>query len=759
MDDLVRISTVLEKAHQEGRNSLLEPEVYEIFKFLGLNIPVFLHFADLKFSAADMAQKVIQQIKSARVVLKLVSHKNIHKTDSGGVIITENKQKSVEEGINKLKSKFSDISGIMASQFIEHSAFSLGEEIMIGSRADEAFGPLITFSPGGTNAEDIANSLKNHIAIDIIPANFVNNRKDWENFLAGSWTWRYVAGKVRGGRKLAEEEEMIRWFEAFSHVMKRFSKGTDSDWEILELEANPLAVSKGKIIALDGVLRFRKSERSFRKKPSLDGVKSLLEPENVAIVGVSEKKMNMARIILKNVIKAGFDKNRLYIVKDYDGEIEGIKCYKHISDISRKIDMYVVAVPSQAVADVLKEAAESGKVNGVVLISGGMGEKSGSETLAKEVRQIILQGREKNPDFVLSGGNSLGIVLQKSKVNTLFIPKYKMAYPLEGNPNIARTAFVSQSGAFVISVLSKMPWLRPLYSITVGNQQDITVTDYVESLVEENDIEVVLIYIEGFKNEDGIRLAKIIQKGTAKGKKIILYKAGRTVVGQKAVMGHTASLAGDYVTAKKIMEKAGAMVADTFDDFSDLTLITCHLAKYEIPNGKVFIMSNAGFETAGMADSLEGSISVEIGENDLKKRIEEIFKKHNLQDIVDFKNPLDVTPMATDRAVGEILSEIMNYSDARAAIVSMVPLTAALNTLPKSEKYPDDIEKSFLKKAAEESKRTRKPVIFCVACGALYDPYVKYAMDLGIPTFRSADRAVRIYSRYLNYLKQFSKPR
>ena len=82
----------------------------------------------------------------------------------------------------------------------------------------------------------------------------------------------------------------------------------------------------------------------------------------------------------------------------------------------------------------------------------------------------------------------------------------------------------------------------------------------------------------------------------------------------------------------------------------------------------------------------------------------------------------------------------------------MVPLTAAMDTLPKGENHPDNMERSFLKEAAAAAKSLRKPLIFCVAAGTLYEPYCAYALELGLPVFRSADRAVAVYSKYLEYV-------
>ncbi|MCG2724645.1 MAG: acetate--CoA ligase family protein [Elusimicrobia bacterium] len=798
MKDIGKIEAVLDKAGLEKRKSLTEIEVYEILKIMALEVPEFLFYKMEDIEPEKAAAEILTKIKSSRIVIKIVSSETLHKTESGGVKIVAKAADEIEKTLLAMIKKFSkagrfdghspsrhrrehSLEGIMICEFIEHANFSLGEELMIGARADASFGPIISFGVGGTNAEDLTKSLKTGLVPAIMPVALAHNRGVWEDFLSQSWIWRYCAGKVRGGKRLCADGEILKWFESFAYVMKYFSDNGSSAWAINEFEVNPLCVSrlcrvssqgtmaierpKGGIVALDGVLRFseaksmlppmagsrhRRDKNDERLKPSKKGIHGLLNPKNVAVVGVSEKKMNMARIILRNVISAGFDKKHIYIIKDFDGEIDGIKCYCDMKNLPETIDMCVVAVPSPYVPDVLKQAGDSLKINGIVLISGGMGEKEGSEDIAESVKKIIKEAKLKNPDFVLSGGNSLGIVLQNSKINTLFIPEYKLDYPLKENTNIAKTAFISQSGAFVISALSKMPWLKPVYSITVGNQQDITVVDYVEALSAEaeKDIKVLLVYIEGFKSMDGILLAKAIQKARKNGKTVIIYKAGRTAIGQKAVMGHTASIAGDYLVTMLILKKAGAIIADSFDDFSELALMACHFSTFSVKSPNTFFISNAGFETAGMADNIKG-ITAEIKDKNLGGEMDKILKKFKLDSIVDFKNPMDITPMASDDAIGEVVLKALNCDDFGGILLSMIPLTPQMNTFPASRLWRDDMEKSFLKVVSMEMKKLQKPVIFCVASGSLYDPYCDYAMSLGLPVFRSADRAVKVYAEYL----------
>ena len=302
------------------------------------------------------------------------------------------------------------------------------------------------------------------------------------------------------------------------------------------------------------------------------------------------------------------------MLKDYAGEIDGAKCFKSPADFPEPVDMFVVAVPSPEVPELLRQSAESGKVRGVSLISGGMGEKEGSEKVKDEVLGVIAEGRRKNPDFAVSGGNSMGIVSVPAKVNTFFIPKKKLAIGAEENPAHARTAFISQSGAFVISVVSKLEWLKPAYCVTVGNQMDVTVCDYVEQVVEDETVKVILVYLEGLKEEDGLKLAHAVARARSSGKTVIVYKAGRTPTGTKAVMGHTASIAGDFVVMRSILSGAGAWVAEDFDQFEDLAQMACFCHGRSPGQGRLFALSNAGFEAAGMADHIlpHGPVSAAV---------------------------------------------------------------------------------------------------------------------------------------------------
>jgi acyl-CoA synthetase (NDP forming) len=735
-----QIESLLSQAAALGRAALSETEVYDIFDRLGLDTP--------KRFLAPPAQPEFKTRLAAlpgdKVVLKVSSHKTLHKTESGGVKVCAKAEAAA--GLAEMKAKFPDADGILVSEFASHAVFALGQELMLGARADAAFGPLLTLGIGGTDAEGLTSALKPGFSPAIAAVKLVPDAEGWQRFLDRAWVWRYVSGNVRGGKRLADDAAMLRWLEGFRRLLERFSDGGASPWAIEEVEVNPLAVCAGRLVALDGVLRFRKARPGRRAFPSAKAVWSLLKPATVAVAGVSEKKTNMGRIILGNVLEAGFDKSRLFVLKDYAGEIDGVRCFKSPADFPEPVDMFVVAVPSSEVPELLRQAADSGKVRGVALISGGMGEKAGSEDVKDQVLDVIAEGRKKNPDFAVSGGNSLGIVSVPGKVNTFFIPKKKLVLGAEENPAHARTAFISQSGAFVISVVSKLEWLKPAYCVTVGNQMDVTVCDFVAQVVEDETVKVVLVYLEGLKEEDGLKLARSVSRAKAAGKTVIVYKAGRTPTGTKAVMGHTASIAGDFVVLRSLLAGAGALVAEDFDQFEDLTQLACFCHGRSPGQGRVFALSNAGFETAGMADNIHphGPVTAVAPEGALAKSLAETLQKHKLDSIVDVRNPLDVTPMAADAPLVEVAAAVLESSQVDSLVAAGIPLTPAMKTLPE-----EGLEDSFIAKLGELAAKSGKPVVCSVACGSLYEPYVAEARKHGLPVFRSADRAVRALAAFM----------
>jgi acyl-CoA synthetase (NDP forming) len=326
----------------------------------------------------------------------------------------------------------------------------------------------------------------------------------------------------------------------------------------------------------------------------------------------------------------------------------------------------------------------------------------------------------------------------------MFIPEYKLPASKAGASPVA---FISQSGAFAISRTSKLTSVSPKYSISVGNQMDLTVGDYLTYLKDDPDIAIFAVYVEGFAPLDGMTFLKAARAITASGRRVILYRAGRTPAGAKASSSHTASVAGDYTVTRELCKEAGVTMADTLAGFEDLVRLSTLLGKKRVSGLRLGAVSNAGFECVAIADNL-GSFTLPAFRECTTDRLKSIFRGCRIDSVVDAHNPLDVTPMMDDEAFEEAVRTVMEDEGIDVGVVGCVPLTAALDTLVAGQNHREDVYRagSIGMRLAKLSNETTKPWIAVIDAGRLYDPLANLLEEKGIPTFRTADEALRAFS-------------
>jgi acyl-CoA synthetase (NDP forming) len=396
---------------------------------------------------------------------------------------------------------------------------------------------------------------------------------------------------------------------------------------------------------------------------------------------------------------------------------------------------------------IIDDAVASGKVQSAIMIPGGVGETEGSEDIATEVREAIVRaGAAPGGGPVFVGPNSLGAISKPGRYDTLFIPSTRL--DKRWSAPARRVALVSQSGAFIVSRMSNLESLDPAFAFSLGNQLHVTPSDVVAAMGKREDIDVIGVYTEGFNDLDGLELLRNISAVTEAGKVVVFYKAGRTEPGRSAAAGHTASVAGDYDVCQAAAGQAGALVADTFKEFEQLLEIGTALHAKRVTGVRLGVISNAGFETVGMADAIRGQrYAVEIAElsEGSTAKLRQVLEQHGLSRLVNARSPLDITPMASEEVYEGAIEVMLDSDDVDAVVVGVVPLTAALRT------GPDEIDAkgSLADRIPRLFAEARKPLIVVVDSGALYEPLVRALRLGGVPVFPSADQAIRSLGRYL----------
>ena len=112
--------------------------------------------------------------------------------------------------------------------------------------------------------------------------------------------------------------------------------------------------------------------------------------------------------------------------------------------------------------------------------------------------------------------------------------------------------------------------------------------------------------------------------------------------------------------------------------------MACYFSRYELKTGNTFFISNAGFESAGMADSVSGPLTAGFKDAKLIEDMRKALKEFRLDGIVDVKNPLDLTPMASDAAIGRITHLALSSANWAAAFAG----AAHPRRCPEGADYP-----------------------------------------------------------------------
>ncbi len=435
-------------------------------------------------------------------------------------------------------------------------------------------------------------------------------------------------------------------------------------------------------------------------------------------------------------------------------ERAGIRCPRRLfarsADEAEMLDLLVLSIPAAQVPEALIDAVEHRKAESVIVIPGGLEEKAGSGALVADMHRVLESSRATDwGGPVVNGGNCLGIQSQPGRYDTMFLPPYKLE-PCPASDSSSGLAIVAQSGAFAASRMTRLAGITPRYCITVGNQMDLTIADYLAYLEHDPAVKVFGVYVEGFKPLDGAATLDAIGRITAGGSTVILYRAGRTAAGAQATASHTASVAGDYTVTRELARAAGAIVADTLDDFTDLVALFSLLQACPVYGRRLGAVSNAGYECVAIADNL-GELELSPLTDATRARLSTLLELSRLATVVDVHNPLDLTPITDDAGYEAAVRLVLEDDRVDVGVVGCVPATPALNTLSASPDHGEDIrrEGSIAQRLVQVRRDSHKPWIAIVDAGPLYDPLVRALQRGGIPTFRAADRALRLLNVFV----------
>ena len=769
-DHYQKIKNIFQKARSEGRDFLLEPEVYQIFEVIGLKIPA--HFFLPR--GTTISDSSLAQLPTDKVVVKVVSPQILHKSDWGGVKITTKDKDhighllTVMEKEIRAKAKTAgfldslEIKGFLICELVPYENIGLGTELIYGVKLTREFGPVLHLGWGGKEVEFIHRLLTPEgTGLTVLAED--KSSLDLEKTLEKNPIIEKLCRPFRGQSPIIKASYLVKTLRNLSSLCSYFSPlNAGAEFSIEEIEANPVVISNHKQVALDGLCRF--SSRQWpRVHPPPEAIDFLLHPRSIGIIGVS-KEMNIGRIILQNIINAGFPAEKIMVIKPGMKTIDGCRCYPHLANLPQSLDLFIVAIPAEKTPPLIEEIILQQKAKSVILISGGIGEKKGTEKIEQNIKTLIEKHRQEKGKLtpILNGGNCLGVFSSPGHFDTTFVPAVKIYPSPRPKKRLVPLAFISQSGALMISILSNLPFLQPAYGISIGNQIDLTASEYLNYFADRDNILILAIYLEGFREGDGWRFIQAARRFLQHPNRVIIvYKGGRSAFGQEATSSHTASIAGDYHIFEQVMKQEGIIVAKNLRQFQQLIMGFSLLVGKRGEGTRLALITNAGFESVATADLFqEEDVTLSSFSSPTKAKLNEILAKAEITQLQDIRNPLDLTPLADDYVFTQVVETVLKDDEVDGIVVSPVPMTTALNTLPPSSPIKENFTKpgTLVKELIRLFHHDSKPLVVNIDAGEVYQPLVDFLQQQGLPVFRKVDEATRFLQCYLKVNIKKYKP-
>jgi acyl-CoA synthetase (NDP forming) len=365
----------------------------------------------------------------------------------------------------------------------------------------------------------------------------------------------------------------------------------------------------------------------------------ILNPKSMCVFGANNNLIaTMGSMQLRNCIAGGgFDKE-IYPIHPRLDNVQGYKAYKSVLDLPVIPDLAFMILPPNAVPEVMEECGQKG-IKSLIITSGGFRE-SGSDgiKLSQKIDSIAMKY---NMRFI--GPNCLGVYngwfhypeKENAYINTFWV------YIPHKRGNIS---LVSQSG----TIAAQTAWHTNIMgvkigkSISVGNEANIDVVDFLEYFKDDPQTQVIGMYLEEVKR--GKEFIKLAQDITPK-KPIVAIYSGGSEAANRSIMSHTGSIGGDERIFDAVFKETGIISTNSITDFLYfLRTLSYAQINNTFPKGrKVGIITDSGGSASILTKMAEKSkLKVPEFSKELQTQISELIpptgSKSNPVDITFFKN-------------------------------------------------------------------------------------------------------------------------
>jgi len=460
----------------------------------------------------------------------------------------------------------------------------------------------------------------------------------------------------------------------------------------------------------------------------MSALRAFFHPSGVALVGVSRDPAKLGYAVLRNLTQFGYH-GPVYPVNPQASEIQGARCYASVLDVPDPVELAVIITPAALVPALVEQCGQRG-IRAAIVLSGGFSEAGAAG--AELERQLVATARRYS--MRLLGPNCIGVLDTLTGLDTTFVP---------GMPQPGRITFASQSGAVCGGVID---WALGAgigihRMITLGNQADVTETDILEELAEDDTTRVIAMYLEGVEN--GRHFVEVARRVSER-KPVVAIKVGYTEAGRSAAASHTGALAGSDSAYTAAFHQAGIIRVPHIEALFDAAI---SLANQPLPRGeRVAVLTNAGGPGVLASDALTAQgLRLAVLSDETRFCLRQFLQPH-----ASVTNPVDMLGGADERDYERALVALLNDPGVDAVLAINVP-----QVLVQPVRVAQSIEQVTHRLQAEGQA---KPVMTCLIGDVSLPEAVEYMRQAQLPLFPFPERAVAALAAMVKRRKWLEAP-
>jgi len=308
------------------------------------------------------------------------------------------------------------------------------------------------------------------------------------------------------------------------------------------------------------------------------------------------------------------------------GEVEGYRCFSSVEELPSSPDASFIGVNRRTTVDIVRSLSQKG-AGGAVCYASGFKEVSDGEDL----NDALIESAGGMP---ILGPNCYGVINYLD--GALLWPDQ------HGGRRVDRgVALLTQSSNIGINLTMQARGLPLAYLIALGNQAQTDLATVLETLVEDDRVSAIGLYIEGFP--DVRELEKVMGRARERRIPVVAVKSGVSAQGANITRSHTASMAGSDEAANALLKRLGiARVQDLDTLVESLKLLHVH---GPLKGNRLCSMSCSGGEASLMADT---AIGRDVVFPELTSEQHDSVRA-TVHDLVSVSNPLDYHTFAWNK--------------------------------------------------------------------------------------------------------------